>query len=160
MKKRTAPKAPASPSQPPLLAPIVRALDDKKAEDLVVIDVTGLSSVTDYLVIATGNSEPHLRALRIVVEKVLDETDAPIAGRDTGNFSGWVVLDAYQIMVHVFTARKRDAYNLEMLWRDGRRLDVAALLTPPAKKKGKVGVKVKGRKGPRTTDQGTKGLRD
>jgi ribosome-associated protein len=118
----------------------VRALDDKKAEDLVVIDVTGLSSVTDYLVIGTGNSEPHLRALRIVVEKALDDSGAPIAGRDTGNFSGWVVLDAYQIMVHVFTERKREAYNLEMLWRDGKRLDVAALLKPapvrkPRKKK-------------------------
>jgi ribosome-associated protein len=132
MKKRSAPKAPKIPAQPPLLAPIVRALDDKKAEDLVVIDVTGLSSVTDYLVIATGNSEPHLRALRIVVEKVLDDSGTPIAGRDTGNFSGWVVLDAYQIMVHVFTERKREAYNLEMLWRDGKRLDVAALLKPDA----------------------------
>jgi ribosome-associated protein len=136
MKKRSAPKAPKIPAQPPLLAPIVRALDDKKAEDLVVIDVTGLSSVTDYLVIATGNSEPHLRALRIVVEKVLDDSGTPIAGRDTGNFSGWVVLDAYQIMVHVFTERKREAYNLEMLWRDGKRLDVSALLKPaPAKRK-------------------------
>ena len=135
MKKRSAPKAPKAPVQPPLLAPIVRALDDKKAEDLAVIDVTGLSSVTDYLVIATGNSEPHLRALRIAVEKVLDESGAPIAGRDTGNFSGWVVLDAYQIMVHVFTERKRDAYNLEMLWRDGKRLDVAALLAPAVPKR-------------------------
>jgi ribosome-associated protein len=144
MKKRTAPKtatapkaskapkAPAAPAQPALLAPIVRALDDKKVENLAVIDVRGLSSVTDYLVIATGNSEPHLRALRIAVEKVLDDSGAPIAGRDTGIFSGWVVIDAYQIMVHVFTERKRDAYNLEMLWRDGRRLDVAALLAPPA----------------------------
>jgi ribosome-associated protein len=135
MKKRTAPKAPKAPAQPTLLAPIVRALDEKKVENLVVIDVTGLSSVTDYLVIATGNSEPHLRALRIAVEKVLDEAGAPIAGRDTGIFSGWVVIDAYQIMVHVFTERKRDAYNLEMLWRDGRRMDVDALLKPPELKR-------------------------
>lgn len=132
MKKR---KVPEAPTQPPLLAPIVRALDEKKVEDLAVIDVTGLSSVTDYLVIATGNSEPHLRALRIAVEKVLDESGAPIAGRDTGNFSGWVVIDAFQIMVHVFTERKRDAYSLEMLWRDGRRMDVDALLKPPAARK-------------------------
>ena len=135
MKKRSAAKAPAAPAQPPLLAPIVRALDDKKAENLVVINVTGLSSVTDYLVIATGNSEPHLRALRIAVEKVLDDAGAPIAGRDSGAFSGWVVLDAYQVMVHVFTEAKRGAYNLEMLWRDGARLDVDALLNPPAAKK-------------------------
>jgi len=132
MKKR---KTPEKPSQPALLAPIVRALDDKKVEDLVVIDVTGVSTVTDYLVLATGNSEPHLRALRIAVEKVLDEAGAPIGGRDTGNFSGWVVIDAFQIMVHAFTERKRDAYNLEMLWRDGRRMDVAALLEPPPVRK-------------------------
>jgi ribosome-associated protein len=144
MKKRSAPKAPKAPAQPPLLAPIVRALDDKKAEDLAVIDVRGLSSVTDYIVIATGNSEPHLRALRIVVEKALDDASAPIAGRDTGNFSGWVVLDAFQIMVHVFTERKREAYNLEMLWRDGKRLDVAALLQPAPTKRVRERVKVKG----------------
>lgn len=128
MKKRPSPR---KPSQPALLAPIVRALDDKKVEDLVVIDVTGVSSVTDYLVLATGTSEPHLRALRIAVEKVLDDAGAPIAGRDTGTFSGWIVIDAFQIMVHVFTEPKRGAYNLEMLWRDGRRLDVDALLKPP-----------------------------
>lgn len=141
MKKRSASKSIEALAQPPLLASIVRALDDKKVEDLAVIDVTGLSSVTDYLVIATGNSEPHLRALRIAVEKVLDDSGVPIAGRDTGNFSGWIVIDAYQIMVHVFTERKRSAYNLEMLWRDGRRLDVDALLKPAPVRKARASAK-------------------
>lgn len=128
MKKR---KTSETPSHPALLSQIVRGLDDKKVENMVVIDVRGVSTVTDYLVLATGNSEPHLRALRIAVEKVLDEAGAPISGRDTGNFSGWIVIDAFQIMVHVFTERKRGAYNLEMLWRDGRPVDVGALIEPP-----------------------------
>ena len=131
MKKR---KSPEAPKHPALLAPIVRALDDKKAEGLKVIDVTGVSSVTDWLLLATGNSEPHLRALRIAVEKVVDDAGSPIAGRDMGAFSGWVVIDVFQIMVHVFTERKRDTYNLEMLWRDGRVIDHEALLKLPAKK--------------------------
>ena len=68
----------------PLLADIVRCLDDKKAEDLRVLKVGAQSSITDYLVLATGTSEPHLRALRVELEKAIDLRKAPIAGMDSG----------------------------------------------------------------------------
>jgi ribosome-associated protein len=126
---------------PALLRQIVRALDDKQAGDLRVLNVGKQSSITDWLVLATGNSEPHLRALRIETERVLDEARAPIAGLDGANLggSGWIVVDAYQIMVHLFTPEKRSAYALERLWRDAAEVKVAALLAPlvkpPAKRK-------------------------
>ena len=111
-----------------LLALVCKGLDDKKAGDLKIIDVRGLSSITDYIVIATGLAEPHLRAMRIEVEKALDAAGARIAGMDRNQQSGWLVVDAYQIMVHLFTAEARARYGLEQLWRDGRELSLNAVL--------------------------------
>ncbi len=101
-----------------LLQSIVGALEAKKAEDLRVLDVSKLSSITDYLILATGNSEPHLRALRIEVERVLDEQKAVVLGVDTTNGSGWTVVDVFEVMVHLFTQENRDKYRMELLWKD------------------------------------------
>ena len=114
-----------------LLALVCQGLDDKKAVDLKIIDVVGLSSITDYIVIASGLAETHLRALRIEVEKVLDAEGAKIAGMDRNQQSGWLVVDAYQLMVHLFTAEARKRYALEQLWRDGRVVSLASLLGQP-----------------------------
>ena len=115
-----------------------RALDDKKAGDLRVIDVTDLSSITNYLIIATATSEPHVRALRVELEKALDTAKARIIGTDTASESGWAVMDAFDVMVHIFTPEKRARYKLEHLWRDGDDVNVRELLDgkkAPVKKK-------------------------
>ena len=117
-----------------LLTLVCKGLDDKKAEDLRIIDVRGVSSITDYIVIATGLAEPHLRAMRIEVEKVIDAEGAKIAGMDKNQQSGWLVVDAYQIMVHLFTAEARSRYGLEQLWRDGRELPLNVVLGLEAEK--------------------------
>ena len=122
---RTASKAKAASK---LLKLIVEALSSKKVENLCVLDVSSLSSITDYLVLATGNSEPHLRALRIELERVLDEQEARILGVDTTKGSGWTVIDAFEIMVHLFTPENRDKYRMEQLWKDSVELSVVALL--------------------------------
>lgn len=115
-----------------LLKKLVRALDDKKVGDLRVLKVSAKSTITDYLVLATGNSEPHLRALRIEVERVLDEAKQPIAGMEAGTYgSGWTVVDAYQIMTHLFTPEQRQNYALEKLWKDAEVLEVARLIAEP-----------------------------
>lgn len=110
---------------PKLLGLIVQALDDKKAEDLRVLDVSQQSSLTDYLILATGNSDPHLRALRIEVERVLDEQQAKILGVDTSKGSGWTVVDAFEIMVHLFTKENRGKYRMELLWKDATEVTIA-----------------------------------
>jgi ribosome-associated protein len=109
---RSAVKVPRS------LAVVVRTLDDKKAEDLKVLDVRAQSSLTDYLVLATGTSGPHLRALRTELEKTLDNANVSIVGVESAEGSGWTVFDAFEVMVHVFTAETRAKYRLEMLWKD------------------------------------------
>lgn len=110
-----------------LLKLIVEVLDEKKAENLRVLDVSKLSSITNYLVLATGNSEPHLRALRVELERVLDEQKARILGIDTSKGSGWVVVDAFEVMVHLFTPENRDKYRMELLWKDAAELALSKL---------------------------------
>jgi len=109
-----------------------QALDEKKAEDLRVLDVSEQSSITDYLVIATGSSEPHLRALRIELEKVLDKANAHIVGMEAAQESGWVVIDVFDVMIHLFLPEPRKHYALENLWKDAPEVSVAALLKAPA----------------------------
>lgn len=119
---------------------VCHALDEKKAESLRVLDVSSQSSITDFLVLATGTSEPHLRALRVELEKVLDAAKVRIVGIDMDQKSGWMVVDAFDVMVHLFTAEKRELYGLENLWKDAVELSVARVLTgadaekAPAKK--------------------------
>ncbi len=127
-RKVRAPARAAAPAQKPaekLIKLIVQALDGKKAEDLRVLDVSKLSSITDYLVLATGTSEPHLRALRIELERVLDDQKAKILAVDTTKGSGWTVVDAFEVMVHLFTPENRDKYRMELLWRDAVALPLA-----------------------------------
>lgn len=112
----------------PLLPLLIKALDAKKAENLQVVDVREQSSITDFLVLATGTSEPHLRALRIEVEKVLDENHAKIVGMDTTKESGWSVIDAFDVMVHLFTREKRERFRLDLLWKDGTELPISLML--------------------------------
>ena len=114
-------------------------LDDKKAGDLKVLDVSEQSSITNYLVLATGTSEPHLRALRIEVEAVMDSQKTHIVGTETAQESGWTVIDAFDVMVHLFTQERRKVYGLEKLWKDAVDVPLSSLLPKvevPAPKKG------------------------
>ncbi len=129
-RKKPASKAPkAAPSAAfVLLKSVVQALDAKKAEALCVLDVSQQSSITDYLILATGTSDPHLRALRVELEKVIDAQKVRILGMDTGRGSGWMVVDAFDVMVHLFTPENRDKYRMESLWKDATEVPVAKLL--------------------------------
>ena len=105
-----------------------RVLDDKKAGDLTVLDVSEQSSITDYLVLATATSEPHLRALRVELEKALDKKQVHLVGMETAQDSGWTVIDAFDVMIHLFLAQERERYGLERLWRDATELPMTKVL--------------------------------
>jgi ribosome-associated protein len=113
-----------------------RVLDDKKAGDLTVLDVSAQSSITDYLVLATATSEPHLRALRVELEKALDSHHVRLVGMETAQESGWLVIDAFDVMIHLFLAETRERYGLERLWRDASDVPMSRVL-PPVKTKTK-----------------------
>lgn len=135
VRKRTAKPKPATPAAAPaavvhprLLSLVVRALDAKKTEAIQILHVAELSSITDYLVLGTATSDPHLRALRVELEKVIDAEGSKILGMDTTKGSGWLVVDAFDVMVHLFTPENRERYRLDLLWRDAREVPVKELL--------------------------------
>jgi ribosome-associated protein len=118
------------------------ALAEKKAVDLRVLDVGELSSLTNFLVIATGTSEPHLRALRVELTKALAAADVSPVRAESLAESGWIVVDAFDVMVHLLTPEMRDRYGLENLWKDAAEVAAAALLAPaPRKPRGKAAAK-------------------
>lgn len=93
--------------------------ENKKAEDIVILDVRKLSSVTDYFVIASGTSEPHLRA---IVSEIADglkiEHGLSPRARDGAWETNWVALDYFDVIVHVMHPAVRQQYDLEGLWND------------------------------------------
>ena len=103
---------------PPILERCYKALSDKKADEIQVLDVSEVSSLTHYMIVATATSEPHLRALRIAVEAAL-EGYIPHVAIDYEPMSGWVVIDAFDVMIHLLVQDKRDFYGIESLWKDG-----------------------------------------
>ena len=125
----SAPETNATPTEvPSIIAELVQGLSDKKTEDIKVLAVGEQSSITDFLILGTGMAGPHLRALRVELEKVLDAANAPIAGVDFGEDSGWIVFDAYQVMIHLFLPEQRGIYQLEKLWGDAVELDVSSMI--------------------------------
>lgn len=115
-----------------LVRAAVRALDEKKAEDIEVIQITELSVVADYFVIANGTSNTHVRALAGEVEDQLSKLGVE-ADHIEGRATGWILLDYSSVVVHVFHKESREYYNLERLWADGKVIDIQELTaeTPP-----------------------------
>jgi ribosome-associated protein len=106
------------------LALLCRELaDNKKAESIVILEVRELSSVTDYFVICTGTSEPHLRAIvDEITEKLRQDHALRPRAMDGTLQTAWVVLDFFDVIVHVMRADIRDHYDLEGLWGDAPRV--------------------------------------
>ena len=107
------------------LALLCRELaDNKKAEDPLILDVRKLSSITDYFVLASATNEPHLRA---VVDEIRDKLRADYGIRprrvDGTLHAAWLVLDYFDVIVHVMRTDVRERYDLEGLWGDARRVN-------------------------------------
>ena len=102
--------------------------DNKKAEDIIVLDVRKLSSVTDFFVIASGSSEPHLRAiLEEITHRLREEHDVRPRAVDGTVHGAWVVLDFFDVIVHLMRAEVRERYDLEGLWGDASRVPTRAV---------------------------------
>jgi ribosome-associated protein len=95
---------------------------DKKAEDVLILDVSKISSVTDYLVICSGNSEPQLKAIAEEVSRRAKEQGLRAKHYAGAPPSRWVVLDFGDVMLHIFHPELRERYALEQLWGDAKRV--------------------------------------
>ncbi len=115
-----------------LLRAAVGALEDKKAEDLKVLYLGKKSSITDFFVLATGNSDPHLRALSNALSRQMKDLQVNLVGTDSEPGSGWTVVDAFDVMIHLFLPDQRRFYQLDELWKDADALDPQAFLSEKA----------------------------
>ena len=105
----------------------VDALEDRKGEEVHVIDISDISTLADYFIIASGTNINQVQALADNVQEVLGR-----AGHMTKNVEGydsgkWILLDFGDIIVHVFDSENRLFYDLERIWRDGKRIEVNEL---------------------------------
>ena len=105
----------------------VEALRDKKAEDVTVIDITGVSSIADYFIIANGNNQNQLQAMRDAVEEDLYKAGYPVKQVEGNSNSSWILMDYTDIIVHVFSKEDRLFYDLERIWKDGKEISIDEL---------------------------------
>ena len=106
-----------------VLKNIVVTLDNKKAMDIKSLEITDLTVVADYFVIATGTSGTHIRALADEVEDALAKMGVE-PNHIEGKTTGWILLDYRTVIVHLFTHDQRELYSLEHLWGDAREIEM------------------------------------
>lgn len=98
----------------------VKALDDKKGEDISIIDISEVSVVADYFIIAGGSNRSQIQAMADNVDEIIGKNGGSlrqIEGYDAGN---WVLLDFSDVIIHIFDKENRLFYDLERIWRDGK----------------------------------------
>ncbi len=111
-----------------ILTETVKILDNKKAEDIRVIEIGDLTIIADYFIIANGISNTHTKALADEVEFRLKEKGIEPRQIQGNNGGGWIVMDYSDIVIHIFNKEMRDFYNLERLWSDGKDIDPSQFL--------------------------------
>jgi len=101
-----------------------RIADDKKAQDIVVIDVAEMLAVIGYFVICTGNSVPQVKMLAEEIEAGLKKAGLPVIGREGVTEAKWILLDCGDVVIHVMQPEQREFYRLEKLWGEAPRVSL------------------------------------
>lgn len=102
---------------------VMDAAEDKKAMNLVALNLEGLSMVTDYFVICHGNSETQVQAIATEIRKRADEHGVRVRGIEGVNTARWVLVDLGDVVAHVFHREDREYYNIERLWSDAKMVE-------------------------------------
>jgi len=106
----------------------LRAIDDKQAQDVVVLDISGIAAFASYFLLCSGDSSRQIQAIVDEVELKLREEKIRPTHIEGYRNAEWVLMDYLDLVVHVFSKKARAYYDLERLWRDGKRLEVKKLL--------------------------------
>lgn len=101
-----------------LLKTVVKAADDKRAEDILVLNMQGISLIADYFVICHGNSDKQVQAIAREIKEKVDELNQPIKRMEGFEEARWVLVDLGDVVVHIFHYEERNYYKLERLWGD------------------------------------------
>jgi len=114
----------------------LKAVDDKKAADIVALDISGVATFANYFLICSGDSSRQIHAIVDEVEQKLEAIGLSPTHVEGYQHAEWVLMDYIDLVVHVFSKGARAYYDLERLWRDGKKLDVEKLVASPPAKKG------------------------
>lgn len=106
-----------------------KAIDGKKGLNIQVIEIGDVSVIADYMVIATGNSSTHVKALADEVEYRLDEAGISVSHIEGYRSNSWILLDYIDVLVNVFSEEAREFYDLDRLWQDGKPVDLTDIIT-------------------------------
>ncbi len=105
----------------------VMALEDKKAEDIRVINIETVSVIADYFIIATGTNANQIKAMADEVEEKLGRAGFMLKQKEGYEHANWVLLDFGDVIVHIFDKENRFFYDLERIWRDGKVMELSEL---------------------------------
>ncbi|MCH5300331.1 MAG: ribosome silencing factor [Ruminococcus sp.] len=105
-----------------------KILSSKKGKDIKVIEISDVSILADYMVIATGTSSTQVKALADTVDEKLDEMGISVSHIEGHRSNSWILLDYVDIIVHIFSDEAREFYDLERLWQDGKVIDISAVV--------------------------------
>lgn len=106
---------------------IVNALEDKKAEDVKIIDITKISVIADYFILASGNNRNQVQALADNVEEFCGKSEQHVRQIEGYDSANWILMDYSDVIVHIFSKEDRLFYDLERIWRDGESIEVNQL---------------------------------
>lgn len=106
---------------------VIQALEDKKAEDIKVIDISEVSVIADYFIIANGNNRSQIQALSDNVEENLGKAGYHVKQIEGYQNASWVLLDFNDVIIHIFDKENRLFYDLERIWRDGKLIETNLL---------------------------------
>ncbi len=101
----------------------ISALEDKKAEDIRVIDISEVSVMADFFLIANGSNRSQIQAMADNVQEVLGRAGYTLRQVEGYNTANWILMDFGDVIVHIFDKENRLFYNLERIWRDGKQMD-------------------------------------
>lgn len=119
-------RAERSHSEAPLWLTAVRAAESKKATDIRVLDLTGITSFTDYFVLCTGANARQIQAISDEIGLTLKNSGELPISVEGYNQAEWLLMDYGDCLVHIFSPRARDYYDLERLWRNAKHVEIPA----------------------------------